>query len=70
MKTVNHENEVKVRWQISGWHVPSMINVWTKDAVSLDYMVMEKQTYHSKVAWVTMLTWDVEWSIRLYLYVL
>jgi len=26
-KSVNHENEVKVRWQMPGWH---MINVWTK----------------------------------------
>ena len=26
---IDHVNEVKVRWQTPGWHVSSMINVWT-----------------------------------------
>ena len=29
-KSVDHENEVKVRWQMPSWYVPSIINVWTK----------------------------------------
>lgn len=30
MKSAYHENEVKVRQYISGWHISSIINVWTK----------------------------------------
>ena len=29
IKSVDLENEVKVRWYMSGWHVSSMINLWT-----------------------------------------
>jgi hypothetical protein len=29
-KSIEHQNEVMVRWQKLDWHVPSMINVWTK----------------------------------------
>jgi hypothetical protein len=29
-KSVDCENEVKVMWHMPGWHVSSMINVWTK----------------------------------------
>ena len=29
-KTVNHEQEGKVRKHMLGWHVSPMINVWTK----------------------------------------
>jgi len=30
VKSVDHINEVKVRWRMPGWHVSSIINVWTK----------------------------------------
>ena len=29
-KSVDCENKVKVRWYMSGWHVHTMINMWTK----------------------------------------
>ena len=29
-KSVDHENEVKIILQMSGWHVPCMIIVWIK----------------------------------------
>ena len=29
-KSVDYENEVKVKWHMSDWYVPSMINVWSK----------------------------------------
>jgi len=29
-KSVDHGTEVKVRWHMPGWHVPSMVNMWTK----------------------------------------
>jgi hypothetical protein len=29
-KSAGSKNDVGVRWHIPGWHVPSIINVWTK----------------------------------------
>ena len=29
-KSVDFENEVKVRWHMSSWHIPTIIKVWTK----------------------------------------
>jgi len=30
-KTIDHENKVMYRWHMHGWHVCSMINMWTKN---------------------------------------
>ena len=29
-KSVDHENEVKDKWQVSGWYVHPLLNAWTK----------------------------------------
>ena len=29
-KLVDHENEVKIKWHMAGWHALTMINKWTK----------------------------------------
>jgi hypothetical protein len=36
-KSVDHENEVKIILQMSGWHVPCMIIVWIKYGESRVY---------------------------------
>ena len=30
LKSVDHDNGVKIRWCTTGWHVNTMINVWAK----------------------------------------
>jgi hypothetical protein len=33
VNSVDNENEVKIRWHMTGWYVPSMTNVWNKNGV-------------------------------------
>jgi hypothetical protein len=37
MKSVDCENDVMVRWHMAGWHVHTMISVWTKSGESRLY---------------------------------
>jgi hypothetical protein len=55
--TINRSNEVKViRWHIPGWHVLTMINVWTKYSEP-SCIVMEKYSITNRIR--------VEWNIQI-----